>query len=140
MKREVDPNLDSYLDQLFKIIPAEITGAYVAASAFLIGPNPESETLMLAGFAVFLTFLVPFYLRKLQGVHNRAQLIVSTISFPIWAASTSIVLIASYIGVWSKILGLVLIGWVLVTPLLIPSPPQTATPLKVQPGPAGGGT
>ena len=59
MKREIDASMDSYLDQLFKIIPAEITGAYIAASAFLIGPEPGSETLILLGFGIFLTVLVP---------------------------------------------------------------------------------
>jgi hypothetical protein len=117
MKRQID-HTDSYMDQLFKLIPAEITAAFIAGSTVLLtSDNPNEDFVGIAFWGVFLTVLVPFYL-KMQGVSLFPQIFVSTVSFPIWAAGTQSVLVQSYFGISAKWLGLVLIGWVLITPLI----------------------
>lgn len=110
-----------YLDRLYKIIPAEITAAYLAVSSFLTDPiNPMSNSITLLIFAVFLTILAPFYLWILAGVRNKVQIVVSTISFPIWAIciSTSLVTLAVP-AITPETITVVMVAWVLVTPLLV---------------------
>ena len=111
-----------YLDKLYKIIPAELTAAYLAVASFLTDANdPLANAQTLIVFAVFLTILTPFYLSRLQKVGNRVQLIVSTISFPVWAMciSTSIVTLLVP-AITPQLITVVMIAWVLVTPLLVP--------------------
>ena len=132
MPREIENSniqgVQDYLDRLYKIIPAELTAGYTAAQSFLGVPadDPTSNIPFLLGFGIFLTALVPLYLRRLQGVQNLSQIMVSTVSFPIWATNISVV----YFGLltnsrWVKVLGLVLIGWVLAAPVII-NVPKTA--------------
>lgn len=116
-----------YLDRVYKLIPAELTAGYTAGQSFLGVPENITENIpLLIGFAAFLTAITPFYLVRLQGLSwkkDAAQLCVSTISLPIWAANIS----ALYIGatmsdLWVKALGLILISWVLLAPLFIRKP------------------
>jgi hypothetical protein len=125
MPREI-PNkkikdLGDYLDRVYKLIPAELAAAYCAAQSFLGVPeDPKDNIFLLSGFGIFLTILVPFYLMRLQGVSNIWQIVVSTISLPVWAANISILYVGLILApMWPKIFGLGLIGWVLVTPLLV---------------------
>ena len=114
-------DLGDYLDRVYKLIPVELTAGYLAAQSFLGVPeNPADNVPLLLGFGVVLTALVPFYLVRFQGVSNYRQITISTISLPIWAANISI----TYVGlmtqpIWPKILGLILIGWVLITPVIL---------------------
>lgn len=119
MRREVDSVSDRYIDKLYKIIPAEITGAYIAASSLLAGVDPKWYGVLLGAFGGFLTLLVPAYLSKLQNVKDRKQIFVSMISFPIWAANTSALWIQDNYGIIAEVLALILIGWVLLTPILV---------------------
>lgn len=116
-----DPG-QQYLDKLYKIIPAEITAGYTAIASFLWDPiDPGSNIYVLLGFAIFLTILNPLYLYQLQKVRNRAQIAVSTISFPIWAACISTPLVTGAISVITpQIITVVMVAWVLATPLLVP--------------------
>lgn len=110
-----------YLDRLYKIIPAEITAAYLAVSSFLTDPiNPMSNSMTLLVFAVFLTILAPFYLWILAGVRNKVQIVVSTISFPIWAICISTALVTLAVpAITPETITVVMVAWVLVTPLLV---------------------
>ncbi len=116
-----DPG-QQYLDKLYKIIPAEITAGYTAIASFLWDPiDPGKNTYVLLGFAIFLTILNPLYLFQLQRVRNRAQIAVSTISFPIWAACISTPLVTGAIPfITPQIITVVMVAWVLATPLLVP--------------------
>lgn len=112
-----------YLDKLYKIIPAEITAGYTAVSSFLWNPiDPQSNIYVLLAFGVFLTILNPFYLRQLQGVTNTMQIVVSTISFPIWAICISTPVVTGAVDFLTpQIITVAMIAWVLTTPLLVRS-------------------
>lgn len=111
-----------YLDKLYKIIPAEITAGYTAIASFLWDPiDPGKNIYVLLGFAVFLTVINPLYLYRLQMVRNRMQIVVSTISFPIWAACISTPLLTGAVSfITPQIITVVMVAWVLATPLLVP--------------------
>ena len=79
---------DEYVQRLYKLIPAEISGAYVAISSLINPISTSSDIYLLISFLVLLVAL-PFYMVVVQSVHNRLQIAVSTISFPIWAANVS---------------------------------------------------
>lgn len=115
-----------YLDKLYKIIPAEITAGYTAIAAFLWDPiDPSSNTYVLLGFGIFLAVINPLYLFRLQNVRNMMQIVVSTISFPIWAACISTPLITASISfITPQIITVVMVAWVLATPLLVPGEPE----------------
>ena len=124
MARDVG-DTGNYLEKLYKIIPTELTAAYVAISAFLVDDViPDKNNYLLFGFGVFLTILTPLYLYRLQNVTHVLQLIVSTVSFPIWAVtiSTSLVVEATSL-LTTQIITVVMVAWVLVTPLIVPSQP-----------------
>ena len=88
-----------YLDRLYKIIPAEVTAAYLAVSTLLADP------------------LNPWIL---AGVRNGMQIVVSTISFPIWAISISAAMVTlAFPFVTPETITVVRVAWVLVTPLLV---------------------
>ena len=110
-----------YLDRLYKIIPAEVTAAYLAVSTLLADPlNPQSNELTLLLFGIFLTLLTPFYLWILAGVRNGMQIVVSTISFPIWAISISAAMVTlAFPFVTPQTITVLMVAWVLVTPLLV---------------------
>lgn len=115
-----------YLDKLYKIIPAEITAGYTAVSSFLWNPlAPQDNVYVLLAFGVFLTVLNPLYLRQLQGVSNKMQIVVSTISFPIWAICISTPVVTGALDFLTpQIITVVMIAWVLTTPLLVPPEAQ----------------
>lgn len=111
----------SYLDKLYKLIPAEVTAAYTAIASLTSDPDtPNASIIMLTAFAVLLV-CVPFYLSRLQGVSNQRQIAVSTVSFPVWAANiSSTALIENYPTYLSGVvLGVALILWTVITPLLL---------------------
>ena len=113
--------LSNYLERLYKIIPAELTAAYLAIASLLTDKsNMLRNVHLLLGFAVLLTVLTPFYLYRFQNVRTVSQLIVSTISFPVWAIciSTAVVTLALPF-ITSEMVTVLMVGWVLVTPLLV---------------------
>ena len=125
MDRNISDNIDlapddgspsgvsDYLSKLYKIIPAELTAAYLAISSFLTDPaNGLANVWLLFGFGIFLTVLTPIYLTRLQGVRNPFQLVVSTVSFPIWAVciSTSVVTLAVP-ALTPQVITVVMVGW-----------------------------
>ena len=123
-----------YVDRIGKLIPTQLTGAYVAVQAYLGVPDvPKDNIPILVGVAAVFTAMVPAYLILLRGIpwrgySNIARIIVSMISLPIWATNISInyfvVWLADYVDIelhpnWTKIPVIVLVCWALVTPLLL---------------------
>lgn len=110
-----------YLDRLHKIIPTEVAAAYLAISSLLtdtIDPLRHGVTLLV--FAIFLTIITPFYLWVLAGVRNKMQLVVSTLSFPVWAVCISTSMVALAFPSFSpETITVIMVAWVLVTPLLV---------------------
>lgn len=115
-----------YLDKLYKIIPAEITAGYTAIASFLWDPiEPGRYLFVLLGFGIFLAVLNPLYLYRLQNVRNTMQIVVSTISFPIWATCISTPLVTGALPlITPQIITVVMVAWVLATPLLVPGEPD----------------
>jgi hypothetical protein len=81
-----DQNNDTYMSRVLKHIPTEIVMTYVAAEGVLrtsYGASRTQETLLWIIFA-FLTVLTPLWLWRVMRVRRRDQLILSTLSVPIW--------------------------------------------------------
>jgi hypothetical protein len=130
--KEINPpeatEQDSYLQRLAKLIPVEITTAYVAiAAALTLDPNttdPDKQDrydgYLLCCFVVLLV-LVPCYLWFLRNVRNNwAQIIVTTLSFPIWAATVSASVVQDHFpGAPPQLLAVILIVWTTILPLLV---------------------
>ena len=116
-----DAALSGYLEKLYKIIPVELTAAYLAISSLLTDEvNATGNVYTLLLFAILLTILTPFYLYRFQSVRTKSQLLVSTLSFPVWAACISTaVLVAAVPSIKPQMVTVLMVGWVLVTPLLV---------------------
>jgi hypothetical protein len=123
-----------YLDRVSKLIPAELTGAYIAVQAYLGVPDdPRGNVPILIGVGLFLTVLVAPYLVVFRRVDWRRRsdllrIIVSTISLPILAINISITYVAIWLSDhvntesnpnWLKLPALILVCWALLTPLLL---------------------
>lgn len=116
----------TYMEQVVKYIPAEIIGGYVAINGFLasVPANMLYPALWINfGFCAVLTVV---YLLKLSGPGDatKTQLIISFISFIIWAYSitgTSGVFGAGGINIYySQIASVLLVVFSLLTPLFTP--------------------
>lgn len=112
-----------YLERLYKIIPVELTAAYLAISSLLTDrTNMLGNSYTLLAFAVLLTVLTPLYLYRLQNVRSRSQLIVSTVSFPVWAVCISTAVVTMAVPVITpEMITATMVGWVLAAPLLVSS-------------------
>ncbi|MBZ0262276.1 MAG: hypothetical protein K8F90_16950 [Hyphomicrobiales bacterium] len=112
---------NAYLDRLYKLIPTELTAAYVAAASLIDPVNRSDDDLWMLPVAYgVLQVLVPVYMWRLQGVRDTTQLLVSSISFPIWAANVSSMLVTETFGFLNGVtLGIVLILWTLVIPVVV---------------------
>jgi hypothetical protein len=83
MSRTVN-TADTYMSRVLKHIPSEIVMAYVAIEGILrasYGSSQGRQTLLWGALAV-LTVLTPLW--RMMGVRRVPQLIISTISVPIW--------------------------------------------------------
>jgi len=114
----------SYQDRLFSLIPAEMTGGYLAISN-MIDPNTSNAAYYLLVVLLVLTLLLPFYLRRIQDVTNVRQIIVTTVSLPIWALNISSLVIAQFcyqtfgLSVPTFFFGIVLILWTIAAPIIV---------------------
>jgi hypothetical protein len=88
-------------------------------------PSPDDIWYIL-GSAVVLLIAVPFYLYFLQGVRNTWQIVVSTLSFPIWAANIGYAYVYDQIPIPQKLLSILLILWTLAIPFAFQQKPQPA--------------
>lgn len=83
MPREIKPNQD-YRGKLLKLIPSEIVAAYMA----LQGVVPENSAKWgLTIVAILLLLITPFYLRIVEKVKGKPQIVFSTLSFIVWIYS-----------------------------------------------------
>ena len=125
--RQIDTPIRSagdYLDRIGKIVPPEITGAYLAVQPLLLDPIDITKHFhVLLAFAGFLTILVPLYLWRVGGVTNSVQLAFSALSFPVWAASMSAeqLIIRSDGAVSGAVVTVVMVGWALLIPIFVPA-------------------
>ncbi len=127
MPRDITPPAagapDQYVQRLYKIIPAEISAAYIAVSSLVTPLRSSGDMYLLVSFIVLLIAL-PFYLKFVQAVKNNLQIAISTLAFPIWAANISAIPLSEDLHRWgfnvSPIaFGVALILWTAISPLLV---------------------
>ena len=121
------PSPNDYAQRLYKLIPAEVTAAYLAVSTLLTETDPAAPgapgiapyDLYLFYSFIALFILVPFYMWIVQGVRTLPQILATTISFPVWAANVSAPLVYEYFHVPPPAIGAVLIIWTTTLPLFV---------------------
>ena len=80
---------DPYLEKLKKLVPAEVSAAFLAINSLV--PLDSSRNFVVEGAAAILAIVCWFYLSRLQGVRALGQLIfTSLIAFPVWAMNIMI--------------------------------------------------
>lgn len=88
MARQVNTS-DSYLDRVKKLIPAEVSAAFLALNASI--PLDDRFLIYVAGFFVILIPICVLYLRVLENVTSLRQVgFISGIAFPVWALNIAI--------------------------------------------------
>lgn len=112
MNREIQ-TLDSYSAKLLKLIPAEVSAAYLSINSLVPLSVVMKDPLMI-GSVLVLTVLCPIYLYA-SAVRNWWQLAFTTISFPVWAVNISS---ARILEIPSFYLGVALIILTLLIPLI----------------------
>lgn len=78
---------DPYLERIAKLIPAELVAAYIAIAGLVTAADNPNMWLGLS--IISIAILVPLYLYFFQDVRSVFQLIISEISFWIWAGNIS---------------------------------------------------
>lgn len=89
MSREIKPN-DEYLDRLYKLLPAEVTGAYIAIRT-LIDPITNENDKYLFFFAGVILLLAPFVYYWVLKISDWVQVAFLTFSYVVWAANIDVV-------------------------------------------------
>jgi hypothetical protein len=79
MGRAVDPQTNSFLQVLLKLIPSEVIAVFV----FIQGVMPRLIAPHLIVTALLLA-ITPLYLSRVMGVKSRLQLVISTLSLAVW--------------------------------------------------------
>ncbi len=88
MERQVKPE-DTYADRIKKLIPAEVSAAFLAINASI--PLENDKLIYVIGFFVALALISIVYLRILENVKSVAQIgFVSLVAFPAWALSIAV--------------------------------------------------
>ena len=88
MARTIKPDQD-YKSKLLKLIPSEIIAAYMVIHGIFGGQVievGEKDLSHVVGWSVFaaLLILTPLYLVKIHNVKSKAQILLTTLSFPVW--------------------------------------------------------
>lgn len=79
---------DSYLDQVRKLIPAEITGAFLAINSLI---PFHAELIWVAGFFLLLIPACWAYARCIHDITRKGQLaFISLVAFPVWALAIAV--------------------------------------------------
>jgi hypothetical protein len=137
MSREIKPN-DEYLDRLYKLLPAEVTGAYIAIRT-LIDPITNENDKYLFFFGGVILVLAPFVYYWVLKISDWVQVAFLTFSFVVWAANIDVVkIIAAKPASWADsaiaqfllnatfIKGFLIIWVILLVPLVLRKPSERA--------------
>ncbi len=116
-----------YLQRLVQLIPAEFTAAYLALTSLLFPidkipgvPGLSRMEWLLVAFFFALLITLPFYLWRVQKITRPTRILVTTISFPIWALSVSAATVADHTGLPPQVFGAVLLFWTTLLPVFVP--------------------
>ena len=86
---------DSQLDRLYKLLPAEITGAYIGVRT-LITPERNDQDQFLLFFAILILIIAPFFYHFILKITSIWQIAFLTFSYVVWAANIDIMRISAY--------------------------------------------
>src|ERR1043165_9102292 len=93
MSREIKSN-DEYLDRLYKLLPAEVTGAYIAIRT-LIDPTTNDNDKYLFFFGGVILVLAPFVYYWVLKISDWVQVAFLTFSYVVWAANIDVLKIVA---------------------------------------------
>lgn len=86
-ERQVSNVGDDYASRLMKLIPSEVSAAYLAINSIVpLTQGFDFKILLAIGC---LTVICPVYLWLFQKVRGLPQLIFTTAMFPLWAVNIS---------------------------------------------------
>ena len=106
-------SVENYLEKLFRLIPTEVTAAFLAINT-LLGTDTSTTNIYLTIIsALFLATLSPLILLKFAAVTTKIQLFTAPVTFLIWASNIAVY---RFDPSWSpdKVLPVILILWTVV--------------------------
>ena len=112
----------NYTDRLLKLIPVEFVSVYLVISQ-LVASEPGMRQQVLVTVIVLFSLLIPLYLKRIQKVKNRWQIVLTVVSFWVWTYSLGGAFVQ---GIWFQnihnpiIASVLLLLWTGITPLFIP--------------------
>ncbi|MDX1491734.1 MAG: hypothetical protein R3332_10625 [Pseudohongiellaceae bacterium] len=114
MPRQIDVS-SHYSEKLVKLIPTEIIGAYIAIEG-MVRSNGDVYMQVMVAASIVLLLLVPLYLTIIFRVNNKAQIVVTMLSFLVWIFSMGGPFATQlwYLPVYGSV---VLVLWTLIVPL-----------------------
>lgn len=77
---------DSYVNQIIKLIPVDIVGVYLGITK-LLSTWEESYPIIQTSIFLIILIITPFYLKRADSQIDIRHIVVSTISFAVWAFS-----------------------------------------------------
>jgi hypothetical protein len=126
---------DTYFDRIIKYIPADIVAAWTATTAAVAGAVDLKPTIpannILWAFFLFLLIVTPLWVNKQTHEPNKppawTQIIVATLAFAVWvfAMGPPFKSLPFYNGLYGTLL---IIGFTLISGLIIPADPPAPTP------------
>lgn len=134
MSREIKPD-DEYLDRLYKLLPAEVTGAYIAIRT-LIDPTTNDNDKYLFFFGGVILVLAPFVYYWVLKISDWVQVAFLTFSYVVWAANIDVLkIVAARPASWDSaiaqfllnptfIKGFLIIWVILLVPLVLRQPSE----------------
>jgi hypothetical protein len=120
--RQIDNATDSFATKLAKLIPAEVSAAYLAINSIVDMDEGFSPKIWISLGA--LTVFCALYLWKVLGVRSLLQIAFTTASFPVWALNISSARLVGQID--PSTLGVILILVTVAIPLIPTLPPPAA--------------
>ena len=84
---------DDYVSRLLKLLPAEITGAYLAVRTICGPENNENDT-YIGVFALLILIISPFFMRFVLNMRNNVQNAFMFFTYIVWVANIEIARIA----------------------------------------------
>jgi len=80
---------DDYVARLLKLLPAEITGAYLGVRTILTPESNENDWVILV-FAIIIFVIAPFYMYFLLKMRYIMQMVFLLFSYVVWVANVEI--------------------------------------------------
>jgi hypothetical protein len=84
---------DDYVSRLLKLLPAEITGAYLAVRT-ICGPENNENDAYIGVFALVILIISPFFMKYVLKMRNNVQNAFMFFTYIVWVANIEIARIA----------------------------------------------